>query len=138
MGNKEGKLHIFRAVRLDMPCLLFFKTELPVDPADFVHRICEEIITKPNVRRMRYINRLTPMSCIGKATERGLEEVGRAVLAKHFQLSGEETRGEDTQSSYSVSAFDFTPAQFTSHAFSSEPQSTTVQGSRPLGIVKRG
>ncbi|KIN00837.1 hypothetical protein OIDMADRAFT_103573 [Oidiodendron maius Zn] len=101
LGNKEGKLHIFRAVRLDMPCLLFFKTELPVDPADFVHRICEEIITKPNIRRMRYINRLTPMSCIGKATERGLEEVGRAVLAKHFQLSGEETRGDDTQSSSS-------------------------------------
>jgi tRNA acetyltransferase TAN1 len=108
LGNKGGKPHTFRAVRLDIPCLLFFKTKLPVDPAEFVHSICQEIVTKPEIRKMRYINRLTPMSCIGKATEKGLEDVGKTVLRKHFQLSGEESRGEEKQSSCSVSARIFT------------------------------
>jgi tRNA acetyltransferase TAN1 len=108
LGNKGGQPHMFRAVRLDTPCLLFFKTELPVDPVEFVHRICQEIVTKPDIRKMRYINRLTPMSCVGKATEKGLEEMGKTVLRKHFQLSGEESRGEEKQSSCSVSATIFT------------------------------
>lgn len=97
LGNKQGKPQMFCSVRLDIPCLLFFKTQQPIDPVEFVHRICEEIVNKPNIRRMRYINRLTPMSCIGKATEKGLEEVGKEVLGKHFQLSSDESRDEGEQ-----------------------------------------
>ena len=141
LGNKEGKPHTFRAVRLDIPCLLFFKTELPVDPAEFVHRICEEIVTKPDVRKMRYINRLTPVSCIGKATEKGLEEVGKAVLAKHFRLSGEKSRREEKQSSCSVSVMISRSSSLAFHAspricvsLLHKPQSTTLQGSRPLTL----
>lgn len=112
MENQEGKLQMFRAVRIDIPCLLFFKTQLPVDPTEFVHRICEEIVAKPDIRRMRYINRLTPISCIGKATEKGLEDVGKAVLGKHFQLAGSEAQGQDEKPGCSVSAHVLTTHRF--------------------------
>jgi tRNA acetyltransferase TAN1 len=63
---------------------------------DFVHRICEEIFSNPGIRKMKYVNRLTPMTSIGKATEKGLEEVGKDVLGTHFNLAGEDikTSGE--------------------------------------------
>jgi hypothetical protein len=112
MRNKEGKVQMFKSIRLDIPCLLFFKTQLPVDPTEFVHRICEEIVAKPGIRRMRYINRLTPISCIGKATEKGLEEVGKAVLGKHFQLAGPETQGQDEKPGCSVSIHVLTTHSF--------------------------
>jgi tRNA acetyltransferase TAN1 len=130
LGNKEGKPHTFTAVRLDTPCLLFFKTQLPVDPAEFVHRICEEIVTNPGVRKTRYINRLTPMSRVGKATEKGLEEVGKEVLGKHFQLCVEESTGEQQKLGCSVSArFPLQPCH--------KPQSTTEQGTRPGNFETR-
>lgn len=105
LSNKKGKPQTFRAVRIDVPCLLFFKTQLPVDPAEFILKICEEVVSKPNIRRMRYINRLTPVSSVGKATENGLAEVGKAVLGKHFQLSGGDAPTQETKSSVSVMIF---------------------------------
>lgn len=90
MGDKNNaQTKLFSPVHLDIQCVLFFKTRHEIDPVDFVHRICEEIVKKPGVRRMKYANRLTPVSMIGKATEKGLEEVGKTVLGKHFKLAGE-------------------------------------------------
>lgn len=93
MTDKE-KPKLFAPVHLDMVCVMFFKTRPPIDPVDFVHRICEEVTSKPGVRRMKYVNRLTPNSLIGQATEKGLAKLGKAVLEKHFQLTGEEEAKE--------------------------------------------
>lgn len=86
MGDKQSKIKLFSPVHLDIPCVLFFKTRHPIDPIDFVHKICKEIVAKPGVRRMKYVNRLTPMTLMAKATEKGLEDLGRTVLRKHFNL----------------------------------------------------
>ena len=86
MGNKQNHEKLITPVRLDVQCVLFFKVRPPIDPVDFVHRICMEAVSSPGIRRMRYINRLTPMTLIGKATEKGLEEIGAAVLKEHFNL----------------------------------------------------
>jgi len=86
MGNKKNHDKLITPVRLDVQCVLFFKIRPPIDPVDFVHRICMEAVSTPGIRRMRYINRLTPMTLMGKATEKGLEEVGAAVLNEHFNL----------------------------------------------------
>jgi len=91
--KKEPKL--FSPVHINAPCVLFFKTREPIDPADFVHRICEEVVSKPGIRRMKYVNRLTPMTLMGRASESGLEEVGKAVLGQYFQLSGANTNVSD-------------------------------------------
>lgn len=40
----------------------------------------------------RYLNRLTPVSIIVKATESGLEEGTRRLLADHFQLKPKEVK----------------------------------------------
>lgn len=68
--------------------MLFFKTIPPVMPVEFVHRICEDARNNPQKRRTRFVNRLTPMAMMGKATEKGLEEVAEAVLREHFHLAG--------------------------------------------------
>lgn len=97
MDDAKGSTKLFSPVHLDLECVLFFKTRSPIDPVDFVHRICKEIVSKPGIRRMRYANRLTPVTIIGKATEKGLEELGKTVLAAHFRLSGEEGKEESAE-----------------------------------------
>jgi len=90
IGDKHASTKLFSPVHLDLQCVLFFKTRSPIDPVDFVHRICEEIMSKPVTRKMKYANRLTPMTMIGKATEKGLEEVGKLVLGANFKLATKE------------------------------------------------
>ncbi|PMD67210.1 uncharacterized protein K444DRAFT_516357 [Hyaloscypha bicolor E] len=86
LGKKQNHAKLIAPVRLDLQCVLFFKIRPPIEPVDFVHRICKEVVSTPSIRRMKYINRLTPMTLMGKATEKGLEEVGRVVLGQHFNL----------------------------------------------------
>ncbi|KAH7409481.1 hypothetical protein BKA64DRAFT_705243 [Cadophora sp. MPI-SDFR-AT-0126] len=99
LDNKQSTTKLFSPVHLDIPCVLFFKTGPAIEPVDFVHRICREIVDRPGVRRMKYVNRLTPMALMAKATERGLQDLGHTVLQKHFQMaadvSEEPTPGEE-------------------------------------------
>ncbi|KAL3426209.1 THUMP domain-containing protein [Phlyctema vagabunda] len=91
LTQKKGITKTFSPVHLDIICVLFFKTQPSIDAVEFVHRLCEDAVSNPAHRRSKYVNRLTPMTLIGKATERGLEELGTSVLAKHFQLAGQDT-----------------------------------------------
>jgi tRNA acetyltransferase TAN1 len=78
-------------VKMNVDCLLFVRTRPPVDPVAFVRRICEDARKWeeiPGLMRCRYVNRLTPVSVMGKATEAGLVEVAREVLGGCFDLSG--------------------------------------------------
>ncbi|MCJ1354743.1 MAG: hypothetical protein MMC33_004732 [Icmadophila ericetorum] len=79
---------LFQPVRVDIKCVVFFKTKAPVDPAAFVHSICKDCLAAANTKKSRWTQRLTPMTLIGKATEKGLEEVSKAVLAPHFHQDG--------------------------------------------------
>ena len=92
---------VFEYVFLDLPCLLYFKVRPPIDPIDLVHRICEDVVKDAEgMRRMKYVNRLSPVSLIAKATEKGLAELCESVLGKVFELnekqvgSGEHVDGE--------------------------------------------
>lgn len=78
-------------VKMNVDCLLFVKTQSPVDPVAFVRRICEDAKRcgeLPGLMRCRYVNRLTPVSVMGKATEGGLVEVAKEALGAWFDLSG--------------------------------------------------
>lgn len=84
LRKPDGK-PMFTSVRLDTPCIIFFKVQAPpVDPVTFVHKICEDAAASTHRKQSRSVKRLTPMTLIGKATESGLEEVARQVLARHF------------------------------------------------------
>lgn len=107
--GKQGPAQLFTPVYLDLQCVLFFKTRPPIIPVDFVRRICEDASNNVAKKMVRFVNRLTPMTMIAKATEKGLEEVGKQVLKEHFQLVGEERHvdpeTEKKQSSVSTSHF---------------------------------
>jgi tRNA acetyltransferase TAN1 len=98
-ASKDEKL--FSAVYIDIQCVLFFKTRPPIDPVDFVRRICEAASSGSGVRKLRFVNRLTPMATMGKATEKGIEEVGNAVLGAHFRLAGQ-AADSDEAAAFSV------------------------------------
>lgn len=68
--------------------MLFFKTHAPVDPVDLVTAICKDAAAG-GARKSRFINRLTPMTAIGKATESGIKETARKVLSPYFDLAEE-------------------------------------------------
>ncbi|KAA8566337.1 hypothetical protein MFRU_019g00310 [Monilinia fructicola] len=101
-AHKDPAEKLFSAVYLDIQCVLFFKTRSPIDPADLVHRLCEDAASG-GIRKLRFVNRLTPMSIIGKATEKGVEEVGQAVLSSHFRLAGEPAKSDEAAAySYAI------------------------------------
>lgn len=98
-----GKSKLFQAVFLDVQCVLFFKIGKEIDPVDFCRRIAEEAVENPKGRKHRFLNRLSPMSKMGKATEDGLKETAREVLSKHFRLHGEEgAEAETKEVSYAI------------------------------------
>ena len=72
--------------------VLFFKTRSPLEPVSFVHKICHDAAEATGKKNSRWIKRLSPMTMMGKATEKGLEEVSAVVLAPHFHLEGGEAK----------------------------------------------
>lgn len=102
--SKSGKEKLFSSIRVDISCVLFFKTRKPVEPVEFVKRICEDAMGGAP-RRSRFVNRLTPMVMMGKATEKGLEEVGRAVLGEVFGVAGEDEEKNGGEVGVTVSKF---------------------------------
>ncbi|KAH6653737.1 THUMP domain-containing protein [Truncatella angustata] len=89
----------FAPMRVNIDCLLFVKTKPPVEPRELVRRICEEaqVITDRGQRKSRFINRFIPITLMGKATENGVEELAKTVLAEHFQLVGVDDKPQDEQ-----------------------------------------
>ncbi|RYP69788.1 hypothetical protein DL771_005897 [Monosporascus sp. 5C6A] len=89
----------FEPVRVNVDCVFFMRTKQPVDPTKLVEAICKDAknCTDRKQRRSRFVNRLTPVSIIGKATASGVEEVAKVVLAKHFQLAGDGKNEEPKQ-----------------------------------------
>ena len=60
--------------------VIFVKTLDPVDPVALVQLICKEYELGHSINRSRYLQRLTPITITGKATERGVEEIAKAVV----------------------------------------------------------
>jgi tRNA acetyltransferase TAN1 len=87
LADKESPDNVFTPAHVELQCVLFVKTKPPVVPVDFVHRICEDTMLHPANRKSRFLNRLTPMTLTGRATEDGLCEVAKTVLAEHFQMA---------------------------------------------------
>ncbi len=82
---------IFTTVRLNVECVLFVKTRGPIDPVELVHRVCEDANAggaTAHTAKTRYINRLTPVTLMGRANGKAIEEVARKVLAAWFDLKG--------------------------------------------------
>ncbi len=79
--------------------VLFFKTSPPIEPVSFVHRICHDArhATTSTTQRQqqqrqqtRFLKRLTPITLMGRAYEKDLDELARTVLGPHFHGSTEQ------------------------------------------------
>ena len=93
---KKSKVdYTFLPVRSGIECVFFMKTRSPVDPAAFVDRICDEVLACEGAaeRKLRHINRLTPVVVIGKALDNGIEKVAREVLGGVLELKVEGGEG---------------------------------------------
>jgi tRNA acetyltransferase TAN1 len=83
-------------VKMNVDCLLFVKTPPAVEPVPFVRRICEDakrFEEIPGLMRCRYVNRVTPVSVMGKANEQGLVDVAKEAMGEWFDLSGKRSLG---------------------------------------------
>ncbi|KAL8831409.1 MAG: hypothetical protein Q9191_000888 [Dirinaria sp. TL-2023a] len=104
---------LFQPVRIDVQCVLFFRTRAPVEPATFVHKICTQALNATNSRKPLRIMRLTPMTRMGKANEKGLEDVSKVVLEPHFHAEGvtsKKVRNRQTKSYVWLSGLDLCKA----------------------------
>ncbi|KAI0597148.1 hypothetical protein F4775DRAFT_267528 [Biscogniauxia sp. FL1348] len=91
--RKEGP---FEPIRTNLDCLLFMRTRPPVDPIALVRAICTDAAAGGKEKwRSRFINKFTPITLTGKATEKGVEEVARTVLGKWFRLRQEGKEDEE-------------------------------------------
>lgn len=98
MAATKNAPKMFQPVFLDVQCVLFFKLQPAIDPVDFVHRICEEAASNLTGRKHRFLNRLTPMTRMGRATQTDLEGLAREVLQKEFRLvNGDGKAGKEGQ-----------------------------------------
>ena len=90
--SKTTRKHaLFQPVKVDIQCVLFFKTRKPVEPVDFVHRICQDAV-QGATKKHRWVKRLTPMTMMGKATVDGLEKVAQTVLQPVFHADNSPSR----------------------------------------------
>ncbi|KAI4135658.1 MAG: hypothetical protein LQ347_000468 [Umbilicaria vellea] len=109
-GMKRPKSELlFRPLKVDVQCgmlfirstpslnnsnkvVIFFKTQQPIQPVSLVHRICSDAFESSSTKRSRWVKRLTPMTMMGKATEKGLQEVCVKVLPPSFHIEGAPSR----------------------------------------------
>lgn len=91
--------YTFIPVRSGIECVFFMKTRSPVEPVEFVNRICDdaEKCTDMTERKLRHINRLTPVVLIGKSLDSGIEKVAREVLKSTFALNPENASEPTTE-----------------------------------------
>ncbi|RMY71177.1 hypothetical protein D0863_05315 [Hortaea werneckii] len=90
--RKPTTVQLFTPVRVDVQCVVFFRTVAPVEPVSFVQRICEDAVNMKLRRRTKTVKRLSPMSLMGRASAEGLESVAKQVLAPYFHKQPFESR----------------------------------------------
>ncbi|WQF78372.1 Putative THUMP domain-containing protein [Colletotrichum destructivum] len=91
--NKTRSKRSFKAIKAGIECVFFMKTRDPVDPVELCRRICQDasLCTDLKERKTKYINRLTPVTFVDKASENGVARVARKALAAHFELTVDDT-----------------------------------------------
>lgn len=81
---------LFTSIKIDTQCLIFFQTREPVEPVSFVHHVCQDAARAGQPKFSRFVQRLTPVTRMAKATENGLAGLAKEVLAPHFHGDGAE------------------------------------------------
>lgn len=82
-NDKNAKKSVLQPIDLGCECLVFIKTKKPIEPADLVHRLCEEAsVTK--AKNTRFTQKLTPIQYSVSASMEELLKLAQKVLKPHF------------------------------------------------------
>lgn len=82
--NQKKSTHaILQPIDLGCECLVFIKTKKPVEPADLVHRLCEEAAAT-KAKNTRFTQKLTPITYSVSASMDELVKLAEKVLKPHF------------------------------------------------------
>lgn len=82
-GDKKSASDLLHAMDLGCECLVFIKMRKPIQPAELIHRICEEAHATKQ-KNTRFTQKLTPVSYSVSASMEELQKLAKAVLAPHF------------------------------------------------------
>ena len=131
----------FSIVPADVECLLFIKTMKPVEPVEFVRKICQDARDCTDImkRKTRYVNRLTPVSNMDKSSENGIVKVARSVMAPYFHLVEEEGADESSKGAAveeSKKDEEGGPSYTASEIYRMPQQTSSSQANRSLVIVR--
>ncbi|KAJ5918800.1 hypothetical protein N7454_009944 [Penicillium verhagenii] len=85
----QKKTRPVQAMQLDIPCVVFARfNDKSVDPVKIVHDLCLDAHANPDIKKSRYIKRLTPVTMVKKTLSVDLEEFAKEVLKPHFHSGG--------------------------------------------------
>ncbi|KAK1638978.1 hypothetical protein BDP81DRAFT_392364 [Colletotrichum phormii] len=95
--NKGKTKRTFKAIKAGIECVFFMKTRDPVDPLELCRKMCLDasVCTDLKERKTKYINRLTPVTSVDKASENGVARAARKALAAHFDLVEETSQAAE-------------------------------------------
>lgn len=69
-------------------CVIFVRVKRPINPVDFVLRICKDIKYGSQIKRSRYAQRLTPVEKTATANLDGLNRLFEEILKPVFYHQG--------------------------------------------------
>lgn len=86
-GSLKKEKKLFEALEIGCECVIFVRMRPPLDPVDFVLRICKDLKYGSQVKKSRYAQRLTPVTCTMTANMDGIKNLSRKILEPIFYHS---------------------------------------------------
>lgn len=88
-GDKKSASDLLHAMDLGCECLVFIKMRKPIQPAEFISRICQEAHASKE-KNTRFTQKLTPVSYSVSASMEELKKLAESVLKPHFHQEKQE------------------------------------------------
>ncbi|CAO3675436.1 unnamed protein product [Umbelopsis vinacea] len=89
MSNKQPKSQKrFANIQTDTDCVIFIRTNSPVEPVSFVHHILKDIQQTKN-KRTRFTSRLLPVQKTCHSNMPEITKLAEELLKPHFHTPGE-------------------------------------------------
>ena len=68
--------------------MIFVRLDKSIDPVELVHRLCAEAQANPDLKKSRYVKRLTPVTEVRKTLSVDVEAFARQILKPVFHSGG--------------------------------------------------
>ncbi len=80
---KDPKKDLISVIGLECECVLFIRTRRPIEPAEFVQKICRDSLNSLDWPT-KFTQRLTPVSGTCSARLEEVQKLAKKILAPHF------------------------------------------------------